>query len=166
MKTIKVQKLKDEPFRKYGVDQNLLDSEGMKARTFPMGSFRPDLITLDFGKDMLPTISVCDITKPEKMEVGFLEYHSRTCEGILPLDDDVVIFVGLCRGELTVDCIEAFYVPVGTFVKMNPMVVHGVQFPAHKEGAHVVCMLPGRTFHNDCTIRVLEREEEKAQLVL
>ncbi len=61
--------------------------------------------------------------------------------------------------------LEAFYVPQGTFVKMNPMVVHGMQFPVHKEEAHVICMLPGRTFHNDMTGWLIEDDQEKAVLV-
>lgn len=166
MKKIEVQPLKDEIFRKYGVYQNLLDDEGMAGRTFSMGSFRPDLVTLDFGNTTLPTISVCCISKKAKMVVDFLEYHQFTCEGILPLDDDIVIFVGLqAKGELSTEGIQAFLVPQGTFVKMNPMVIHGVQFPIHKEKAHVACMLPGRTFHNDFTGKVMEREEDKALLL-
>ncbi len=166
MKEIKIQKLSDEKFRKYGIYQDLLDNDGMASRTFPSGGFYADLIFMDFGKETLPTISVCHIKKAEKNIVDFLEYHQSTCEGLLPLDDDVIIFTGLQSGEeLKAEGLEAFYVPQGTFVKMNPMVVHGMQFPVHKEEAHVVCMLPGRTFHNDMTGRLIEDDQEKAVLV-
>lgn len=56
--------------------------------------------------------------------------------------------------------IEAFYVPKGTFVKLNPLIVHGTQYPVDKEDVHIVCMLPGRTFKNDMLSRRLETGEQ------
>ncbi len=67
MKEIKMQKLSDEKFRKYGIYQDLLDNDGMASRTFPSGGFYADLIFMDFGKETLPTISVCHIKKAEKI---------------------------------------------------------------------------------------------------
>lgn len=63
MREIKVQQLSDEGFRKYGVYQNLLDNESMASRTFPSGGFYADLVFLDFGRQNLPTISICHIKK-------------------------------------------------------------------------------------------------------
>lgn len=166
MREIKVQQLDEEKFRKYGIFQNLLDDKSMESRTFLSDSFYADLVFLDFGGQNLPTISVCHVKKTEKNIVDFLEFHQNTCEGLLPLDDDVLLFVGLqAKGELSTQNLEAFYVPKGTFIKMNPMVVHGMQFPVHNEDAHVVCMLPGRTFHNDVTVCRIEENEEKAILI-
>ncbi len=86
-------------------------------------------------------------------------YHS----GLLPLDDDIVIFVGApFPGQpFTASALEAFYVPKGTFVKLNPLLLHGTQFPLQADTAHVVCMLPGRTFRNDM---VAERLTEEMQI--
>ena len=168
MKTLKAQKLTNDSFRKYGVYQDLFNNEEMKARVITEGSFYADLIALDFNRaGNLPTISMCHITKKEKNVVNFLEYHQYTCEGLLPLDDDVLIFVGIPGfGEMTVDKIECFYVPKGTFVKLNPLVVHGSQFPVHNNEAHVVCMLPGRTFKNDMVAKIITDEAEMGELVL
>lgn len=58
------------------------------------------------------------------------------------------------------ESIEAFYVPKGTFVKLNPLIVHGTQYPVDKEDVHIVCMLPGRTFKNDMLSRRLETGEQ------
>ena len=66
----------------------------------------------------------------------------------------------------TVNNLEAFYIPKGTFVKLNPLIVHGTQFPVHKEEAHLICLLPGRTFMNDKVARSITNEEEMAELVL
>ena len=172
MKTIKVQKLSDQTFRKYGVYQNLFDNDEMRARVITesggAGGFYADLVPLDFNRaGNLPTISICHIIKSEKNIVRFLEYHQYTCEGLLPLDDDIIIFVGIPgRGELTVDKLESFLVPKGTFVKLNPLIVHGSQYPVNNDEAHVVCMLPGRTFKNDMVARLIQDEAEMAELVL
>ena len=83
-----------------------------------------------------------------------------TCEGLLPLDGDVIIFVGIMDSDFRTESIEAFYVPKGTFVKLNPLIVHGTQYPVDKEDVHIVCMLPGRTFKNDMLSRRLETGEQ------
>lgn len=82
------------------------------------------------------------------------------CEGLLPLDGDVIIFVGIMDSDFRTESIEAFYVPKGTFVKLNPLIVHGTQYPVDKEDVHIVCMLPGRTFKNDMLSRRLETGEQ------
>lgn len=167
MKEIKVQCLGDERFRKYGVYQDLTADAEMKGRVIPCGDFYPDLLTLDFGKTTLPTVSCCHVYKKEQMIVDFMEYHQFTCEGLLPLDDDVIIYVGMPeRGELKIENLEAFYVPRLTFVKLNPMIIHGGQFPVSSPEAHLLCMLPGRTFQNDMVYRIIEEEDEKGILVL
>ena len=83
------------------------------------------------------------------------------------MDDDVVIFVGTAfpGRPMSVDRVEAFYVPKGTFVKLNPYIVHGTQFPVHSEEAHILCLLPGRTFANDIQVQVLD-EAARAEVVL
>lgn len=165
MRTIQVKKLTTEAFRRYGVFQNLLDEESMKEVSVFPANFFADLITLDFGTSTLPTVSVCHVKKQEKNIVSFLEAHQYTCEGLLPIDGDVIIFVGVPSKVLTADNLEAFLVPKGTFVKLNPLIVHGTQYPLREQEAHVLCLLPGRTFRNDVISRVLEGEE-RAEIVL
>lgn len=92
--------------------------------------------------------------------ISFLEAHQYACEGLLPLDGDVIIFVGIMDSDFRTESIEAFYVPKGTFVKLNPLIVHGTQYPVDKEDVHIVCMLPGRTFKNDMLSRRLETGEQ------
>lgn len=167
MREIKVQNLSDEAFRKYGVYQNLTADEEMKSRVIPCGDFYPDLLALDFGKTTLPTVSCCHVYKQEPMIVDFLEYHQYTCEGLVPLDDDVIIYVGIPEmGALKIENLEGFYVPKHTFVKLNPMIVHGGQYPVNKSEAHLICMLPGRTFQNDMVYRRIEAEDEKGVLIV
>lgn len=167
MKTIKVQELSNEKFARYGEYQNLLDDKELAKKSIFPGGFFADVMKLDLGSTTLPTVSVCQAMKPEKMEVKMLEAHQFTCEGLLPLDGDVAIFVGApAPGQkFNVDQLEAFLVPKGTFVRLNPYIIHGAQFAIHEEEAHVLCLLPGRTFRNDMEA-VMLTEEERAVLVM
>lgn len=118
------------------------------------------VVALEFNQGNQPTISVCHVKKQSENIISFLEAHQYACEGLLPLDGDVIIFVGIMDSDFRTESIEAFYVPKGTFVKLNPLIVHGTQYPVDKEDVHIVCMLPGRTFKNDMLSRRLETGEQ------
>ncbi|MDR3138587.1 MAG: hypothetical protein LBT95_02815 [Treponema sp.] len=166
MKTIKVQQLSYEAFRQYGTFQNLLDNDLLAAGSVNKRGFFADLIPLNFGTTTLPSVSVCHVKKEEKNIIGFVEAHKYTCEGLLPLDADVIIYVGkVVREVLSPETIEAFGVPKGTFVKLEPLILHGRQFVTEAEEAHILCLLPQRTFSNDMMAKVLE-ESEKLEILL
>jgi ureidoglycolate lyase len=166
MKTIQVRPLSDATFRQYGVFQNLLDNEGLAAASVNKAGFFADLITLNFGTTTLPSVSVCHVKREEKNIINFVEAHKYTCEGLLPLDSDVIIYTGrLIRGEPSLETIEAFIVPQGTFVKLEPLILHGRQFVTESAEAHILCMLPQRTFNNDMIAKFLG-EQEKLEIVL
>ena len=167
MKQIKAKPLCEQSFKKYGVFQNLLDDESMGTNSINPAGFFPDLITLNFGTTTLPSVCCCSVAKGEKNIIGSMEAHQYTCEGLLPIDADVIIFVGVMGREgLSVDNLEAFIIPRGTFVKLNPLIVHGTQYCVNTDSAHILCMLPERTFKNDKIGRILENESDKAEIVL
>lgn len=112
MKTIKAQKLTREAFRPYGDYVQLIrdpkEFEGRKV------DFTPDMLRLNLSRFTIASFSICRV-EPREMTVAASEYHSYTCEGIIPLDGDVIIHVGKpYRGQLNADQMEAFYVPYGT----------------------------------------------------
>ena len=173
MKKIIVKELSEEAFYKYGSYQDLTNNKQMAARTITGDGtgeegFYADLLTLEFDRSKNPpAVCMCHIRKTEKNIVDFLEYHQTTCEGLFPFDDDIIIFVGVPKkGTLSVENLEAFLVPKGTFVKLNPLIIHGSQFPVHEQQAHVVCLLPGGTFMNDIASRSIHDEEGMAELCL
>jgi ureidoglycolate lyase len=144
----------------------LLDNEALAMGSINKKEFFADLVLLNFGATALPTVSVCHVQREEKNIISFVEAHRYTCEGLLPLDADVIIFVGkVVRGELAVDTIESFLVPRGTFVKMEPLVLHGKQFVTKAEEAHCLCLLPQRTYNNDMMVKRLE-DPEKIEILL
>lgn len=160
MKKLIAQPLSKERFEKYGEFMNLLDDEALAKKSIFSQGFFADVVKLDFASTTLPTISVCQVNKQEQNIIKMLEAHKFTCEGLLPLDADVIIFVGTPRPgqKFSVDTVEAFVVPKGTFVKLNPLILHGTQFPVEADSAHIVCMLPGRTFMNDMMMEILPED--------
>ncbi|MBQ1377683.1 MAG: hypothetical protein IIY77_06905 [Lachnospiraceae bacterium] len=139
-------KLTVEDFKPYGEFRDLLGVSEAPG-------FFPDLIQLNFGTTTLPSIDVCRVKKADENIIRFVEYHSYTCEGLIPLDGDVVIYVGKpARGfkAPTGEDLEAYILPKGTFVRFKPGVLHGTQYPIDKEFVNLICMLPERTYANDC----------------
>ena len=160
MRTIQPKPLTAESFRRYGQFMNLLDDAALAAASVFPRSFFADVIPLDFGHDLQPTVSVNSLKREDKAAVRFIEMHHHTCEGILPLDTDVVLFVGLPEmGKLSVKYIEAFIVPKGTFVRLDPLIIHGSVFCTEKIG-HSLCLLAGRTFANDMEAKLLGEDEQ------
>lgn len=158
MRQIKVMPLSHQAFKRYGDYISLVDdAELAGASVFPAGFFA-DVMPLEFGGALAPTISVNSLKRCERV-VKFIEYHRHTCEGILPLDTDAIVFAGIpVMGKLSAERIEAFYVPRHTFVRLNPLIIHGSVFCIEPSG-HSLCMLPGRTFANDMEMKRLSDDE-------
>lgn len=167
MKRIEAKPLTAEAFAKYGTFANLLDDQELASRSIFPQNFFADVMTLNFGTTTLPSVSVCQVRKQEHNVIRALECHKFTCEGLLPLDGDVAIFVGTPApgAAFSTDSVEAFLVPRGTFVKLNPLILHGTQFPVDSEQAHVLCLLPERTFMNDMLMERLA-EDKQAEVVI
>ena len=86
------------------------------------------------------------------MIVSKAEYHNTTQEGILCLDDDVVIHVAPAGKEPVPELTEAFVVPKGTLVRLHTGTWHLSAMPINKDVAHVLIVLPERIYFNDCIV--------------
>lgn len=159
MKTIKAKKLTKENFSKYGDFCNLYAPETMGMGVGTPSAFYPDAMTFNFGGEKDTSVCVCHVKKRD-MVITNTEYHDNGCEGILPLDADIVIFAGFGFKPFIPANLEAFIVPAGTVVKLKPGVLHGTQFPVDKDEACVVVMLPERTFVTDFKLDVFEEESQ------
>ena len=133
MREIQVQKLTKDNFGKYGEFLDLLDESELKKKSIFQEGFFADVVALEFNQGNQPTISVCHVKKQSENIISFLEAHQYACEGLLPLDGDVIIFVGIMDSDFRTES---------------------------KEDVHIVCMLPGRTFKNDMLSRRLETGEQ------
>jgi ureidoglycolate lyase len=90
------------------------------------------------------------------------EYHNYASEGIMPLDEEILIHVAPPthpRIGLPVDQFEVFRVPVGTFVVLRPGAWHGAPYAAGDKPANVLVVLPVRTYAVDSTALRLEPDQ-------
>ena len=137
-----------EAFRYYGTYHDLVEMAPLRQGEERSSEFYPDLVKLNVSRDMLVAASVARVAPCDPV-IGFAEYHRYTGEGILPIDGDIVIYVGKPARTINAEALEAFLVPCGTFVALNPAIVHGRQFVAGDAPVHVLILLPERTYAND-----------------
>lgn len=91
MRTVKVKELTVEAFMPYGFYANLVNPEAEKIGAVPIEFFR-DMVQQDLGTARIASFSTCRV-EPRKLVIDVTEYHTATSEGILPLDNDVLIHV-------------------------------------------------------------------------
>ena len=144
---IKAKPITVETFAPFGAFTNVMEPTG-----FSLGDFYPDKCHFPVDGHLPITFSPLITRKPEKYVVTTAEYHNGTCEGVVPLDDDVVLHVAPASKGPVPELTEAFIVPKGTAVKLNPGVWHLAALPIHLDVAHVLIVLPERTYMNDCTV--------------
>ncbi len=160
MRQIKAKKLTAEAFSQYGSFYNLVDPKGSA-----LGGFYNDKVALPVSGNVPVTFSSLEMEKADKMIVDAAEYHNYTGEGILPLDDDVVIHVAPPTKEPVPELTEAFVVPKGTVVKLNTGVWHLAPMPINEKVAHILIVLPERVYKNDCVV-VEYAEEDQMEIIL
>lgn len=147
MRTIKAKPLTVEAFSPYGSFTDLMNPTG-----FSLGTFYADRVKMNVSGDMNLAFSPLLCPKPEKYVVTASEFHNSTQEGILCLDDDIVIHVAPPSKEPIPEETEAFIVPKGTLVCLNTAVWHMGPMPLNVDVAHVLIVLPERIYNNDCIV--------------
>lgn len=152
MRTVPVEKLSVEGFLPFGFYSNLINPNAEKLGTAPVEFFR-DMVQQDLGGATAVSFSTCRVEKRPAV-IDVTEYHSVTAEGILPLDNDILIHVGAATAgdEPPVDKIRVFRVPRGVFVVLRPGVWHHAPFTVNTDSANVLIALPERTYSNDCVV--------------
>jgi len=165
MKTVSIQQLSVEAFLPYGTYAQHLDPDGSASGGRPV-AFIPDMVQLNLGGHAIASFSTCRV-EPRDPVIAFSEYHTSCGEGILPLDNDILIHVGppaSARAGLPVTKIQVFRVPRGTAVCLRPGVWHGAPFTANDRPANVLIVLPERTYANDFAA-VRHEPEDQIQIV-
>ena len=153
MRQIKAKQITAENFKEFGSFTDLLNPTG-----YSLGDFYQDRLKMHNSGSMQTAFSPLLVHKPEKMIVTTAEYHNYTQEGVLCLDDDVIVHVAPAGKDPVPELTEAFLVPKGPMVLLNTGVWHLSAIPVNKETAHVLIVLPERTYFNDCV--VVEYPEE------
>ena len=153
MRQIKAKEITAENFKEFGSFTDLLNPEG-----YSLGDFYQDRLKMHNSGSMQTAFSPLLVHKPEKMVVTTAEYHNYTQEGILCLDDDVIVHVAPAGKDPVPELTEAFLVPKGTMVLLNTGVWHLSAIP-DDQGAGCADGTAERTYFNDCV--VVEYPEEK-----
>ncbi len=153
MRKIKAEPLSVDAFLPYGFYANLIDPKAERLGTSPVEFFR-DMVQQDLGGLAIASFSTCRVEKRD-LVIDVTEFHGATDEGILPLDNDILIHVGPATpadAGPPLDKIHAFRVPRGTVVVLRPGVWHHAPFTPNDAPANVLIVLPERTYANDCEV--------------
>ncbi len=164
MRTVKIKELNLESFKPFGTFANFINPKSEKLGAPPIEFYR-DMIQQDMCGAGLPSFSTCRVEKRE-LVIDVTEYHNKTAEGILPLDNDILIHVAAATrqdGSVPFDKIEVFRVPKGTMVVIRPGVWHHAPFVTNDNPANVLIVLPERTYANDCEVFEF-KEEDKIEI--
>ncbi|MFC1734695.1 ureidoglycolate lyase [Candidatus Hydrogenedentota bacterium] len=161
MRTIRVRELDVEEFMPYGRYAALIGPKGEKLGSPPIEFFR-DMLQQDLGGSGVPSFSTCRVEKRD-MVIDVAEYHTLTSEGILPLDNDVLIHVApatALEDGVPLGKVAVYLVPKGTMVVLRPGVWHHAPFTIGDGPANVLIVLPERTYANDCEVVELAEDEQ------
>ena len=93
MYTIKAKPITIENFKPYGTFASMLEPTGPS-----LGDFYNDQVEFPVSGNIPIAFSPLVVHKGE-MLVTMAEYHDTTCEGVLPMDDDVVLHVAPATKE-------------------------------------------------------------------
>ena len=162
MKTIKIQPLSEKAFAPFGQYYNMVNPKGYSLNG-EIHKFYPDRVVAYQGHNV--GFSPLVVKKPESLVIERAEYHTTTCEVIMPLNDDMILHVAPPSGGKPVpEQTVAFRVPKNTLVKLNACVWHLAPLPYKKDELTVLIVLPECTYINDCTV-VDFKEDEKFEII-
>lgn len=164
MKEVKIEELSFEAFDEFGTFKNMINPNTEVFGADPVTFYR-DMVQQDMGVKTVTSFSICRVL-PRELEINISEYHSHCGEGILPLDNDILIHVapGAPNEELPVDKMRVFRVPQGTMVALKPGVFHHAPWTINDKVANTLIVLPQRTYANDCIV-IEHKEDEKIRIV-
>lgn len=154
MRKVQVKKLSAEGFLPFGLYANMVDPEGERIGAVPIEFYR-DVVQQDLGGAAVVSFSTCRVEARDPV-IDVTEYHTRTGEGIMPLDNDVLIHVAPATPPgvgVPLDKVEVFRVPAGTMVCLRPGVWHHAPFTVNEAPANVVFFNGSRA----CTAPIFAR---------
>ncbi len=157
MRTIKVEPLTHEAFAPFGQYYDMEHPDGYPL-SGELHRFFPDRVTAH--EEHQVAFSPILVKKPAVMEITQAEYHTTTCEIILPLNGDMILHVAPpSAGKPLPAYTRAFLVPKHTLVKMNACVWHLAPLPADIPELCAMIVLPECTYMNDCTVVDFSEED-------
>ncbi len=149
MRQIKAQPLTLEDFAPFGCFASVMEPKGEALHGEIHSFYRENSRYFYEGK--LPVgFSPIVVKRPDKMVITCAEYHNKTCEAIMPVNDDMILHVAPAGGTDPVpEKTKVFIVPKGTIVTLYPGVWHLCPLPKSESVLHALIVLPERTYVND-----------------
>lgn len=147
MKEIKAVPITRDGFCNFGMFYEM-----EKPESYPLSGenyrFYPDRLTgIGTGNIGFSPLFV----KNNERIIKTIEYHTYAWEGIIPLNDSMIIHVAPpSAGIPVINYTQAFIVPKGCMVKINAAVWHLAPLPLSVEELHAIIVLPECTYVNDC----------------
>ena len=158
MKTIKVEKLTLDSFAPFGTFYDITNPTGYSLNG-EIHKFFPDRVTAYHQGEV--AFSPLLVNKPDVMKVTQIEYHTTTCELILPINDDMILHLAEPSGGKPItDRTKAFLVPKNTLIKLNACVWHMAPLPVNEKQLTAIIILPKCTYMNDCIVVDLKEDEQ------
>ena len=141
--------LTKEAFEPYG---QVLTTEGREAGGNPASHlWYPQAAVID-----APTSINLMKVLPHEFVLKEFEAHDHTTENLIAMDGDLI--VGMApAGELKTEAVEAFYIPCGLGISLNPSVWHAVPFAVGKE-VMSVCIFKNNTSREDIYFDSIQEE--------
>ena len=147
LKTIKAVPITQQAFAPFGDFASVTEPDG-----YHLGGFYNDQVVMPISEGRALGLSPLIQQKPERMLVTKAEFHDTTGEGMVMMDDDMVLHVAPAGNCPVPELTQAFLVPQGTVVFLKIGVWHCGAFPVHKQQAHLLILLPERIYRTDCTV--------------
>ncbi len=162
MKSIKVRKLSVEAFHKFGSYGTMIspDAEATGPKDATIVFYRDMVQQEIFGAN--PNYSTLQV-KPRPQVIEYGEYHNNTCEVMMPLNGDAIIWAAPadCSDHVPVEKIEAFYVPQGTLLCLRPGVWHHAPYAVGKKALDVLIVLPERAYAKDLICYAIPKADQR-----
>ena len=160
MKSVQVEELSKDVFEPYGSYTDMLNPTGPCLGEGNIRFYR-DMIPVQFGGGTLTAFSNCRV-EPREMVVDASEFHHGTCEGLLPLDGDMLMHVmpASAGDKPPVDDMQVFRVPQGTLCILRPGVWHHAPFAVADKPLNILIVLPERTYAIDCVGVPLDADQQ------
>ena len=157
MREIKAEKLSLQSYHPFGEFADLLEPEGEFIGSGEVLFYR-DMVSV-YTSSVMTAFSIVQTANREMIPVE-AEQHKAGTEILLPLDDDIVIFVAPASdGYYPAGKEKAFIVPKGTMVTIKPGVWHKAPFPVNKEKANTLVILPEREYALDCIVEKIGEDQ-------
>lgn len=158
MRTIKAEIINHDSFAPFGRFYNMERPTGY-ALSGELHRFFPDRLTAGAYRNI--SFSPIIVKKPKKYIITQQEFHTTTCEIIMPINDDMVLHCSPASGTYPVnEYARAFIVPKNTLVLVNAAIWHLAPLPLEADELCAMIILPECTYANDCTVVNLSEDDQ------